>query len=484
MTCEAHLLDCTVYVSGVRAVKRIVASLIVGVLGSTGAVASALPLGAAEVASEPAAGSEQPAPRSQLDLPLASRAADLRITWTYASDVKVVPGALVDGDPRSIQDEALNSSFVAQVTRDGRPIEGARVTWSVSDPSARVQTPFSSTDAQGLVRAWMVGGTRKTQKIRVGLVDHPEVSVAYTLQRTNQSAKTEGRYVMAYLDAPEEARVDRVWVRATPLTAPKRTYYQLASLWFADGEFALYGGPQALPCPDASGFTLRGLCDRKRGQLRGHVALFSMWDHPSLGRPIAVDIPTTTQCRRFDHEGDGLQCMATLNWRIGQAVDWRIETVSGNSGTSVLVRASASVDRGITWQVLGTFDLPASVGWNSVSMFNENWGGAPASTCQKVALRSVRIDRVLFGSGQEWQSPVSGIAGVDLYPGALPCQNYSVTNDPAGGIRITSGGNRSWVDLKEVARYSPDDVPLGTGFVDDGHVKHQWQRLHVSRLGQ
>lgn len=411
---------------------------------------------------------------------------DQSVSWTLVPTAPVIPGVLVDPEPKVIQDSGLNSSFVVKFTRGGQPIPNAAVAWDVDDPTARIQAPFANTDSEGLARAWLIAGTATRQVVTVRASD-PSLTASFTVQRSGRLPRTVGRYVTLYLDAPLEARnAEQVWVGVTPHTAPTRTYYQLATAWTKTGPVSFYGGLQKLPCPDTSTFPLREACAKSRGSLRGNVVLFSMWDargsNGGAVRPRTVSVPPSTKCQRFDHEGDGLQCMAAVDWRIDRRLDWRVERMPTAEGQNPVLKVTTSIDGGRQWRHFGTFEVPLEPDMASIAAFNENWGGAPARTCQQVAIRDMSINSVRFGIGSSWFPADWALAAGSLYPGALPCLNYGVVAVPGHGIRMTSGGATTWVDLRVAAMYDGADMPFGMGFRDADQVANLYQQVSTSTL--
>lgn len=409
------------------------------------------------------------------------------LAWAYVSDVSVVPGTLVDAEPEVLQDRDLNSSFVVRLTRSGKPVAHAPIQWEVSDPTARIQVPFAQTDEQGLARAWLVAGIAERQEVVAGVARDPSVAARFTVCRSESLPATEGRYVTLFLDAPGVVREpSRVWIEMTPDTDPSRTYYQLITAWGESGQVAFYGGLQQLPCPDTSGFPLGDACSDSRGAMSGNVALLTMWDcaaeDGSLLEPRPVLVPSSTVCQRFDHEGNGMQCMTILDWTVGSRVHRKVEKLSDAPVPGTAIAVSASIDGGLRWKELGRFELPEDPDLASIAAFNENWGGASAPTCQEVEVRSMTIHAVRCGQGDRWYSPSDAVAATDDYPGALSCLNFEVVSEAGSGIRLTSGGPDTWVDFVDSASYVRAAFGLGLGFLDLDHARSQYATVDPSTV--
>jgi len=74
------------------------------------------------------------------------------------------------------------------------------------------------------------------------------------------------------------------------------------------------------------------------------------------------------------------------------------------------------------------------------------------------------------------------IAFVWLMPGALPCLNYAVAAVAGAGIPMTCGGAAAWVDIRDAAMYSGENLPFGMGFEDADQVESLYQLVSTSTL--
>ena len=405
--------------------------------------------------------------------------------WMIVPTQQLTPGTLADPDPLSIQDGRLNSSLVLRLTRDGQPVTGEEVAWSSSDSTSNIQFLNTRSDASGLVRAWYFAGTQLAPQVTV---THAlsGATTNVTLQRVATPSPTVGRYVSTYFTAPE-GTYSATTISVIPNTAPERTYYALTSLWRTDGQFALYGGLQMTDCaalgPDPHP-GIAAACAGARVSYRGRLALFSSWNWTSPTgatlKPALVGMPSTSSCRPFNHEGDGLQCVAPLDWGTGEEWRWTLEELPGASPGYQRVRVTASNSaRGIS-QEIATVDIGGTPRMRDFGAFNENWDGQRAASCLEVALRSMTIVSIGFWNGQQWVKANQGQAQGGLYDSSMTrCENYGL-GVGAGGLTVASGGTGLWVRLADALVAEP-----GTGrmiFPNQDQVDSQWQALDLSTI--
>jgi hypothetical protein len=433
-------------------------------------------------------GSATAAPSNRL---LAPEARVSSFGWDFVSTMPVVPGTLVDGAPKSLQDSSLNSSFVVRLTSNGKPVSGARVTWRASDSSSHITAFAPTTDADGRARIWYFAGRAPVQRITA--TDRStgrRISIA--LRRAERIEPTVGRYVALYFSAPASVTssgTDQAYtVTATPQTDPTRTYYELITAWQQPdpSEVSFYGGIQNFDCASDNDTMSPLICDKGRGPHTGRLAIFSAWNaKDSAGNiltPRVAHLPDTTFCAGFTGEGDGLKCTAPLDWSIGRRIVWKVEKLPGAMSPGQRVRSSVSLDDGGTFREIATFDLPAQPDFRTISPFVENWGGDEAPTCLDVALRHLTINAMSFYDGRTWSRPASASAMGGIYSDSTTaCENYSIT-PTADGLSIKSGGRGNWLDLRPVLAESGIDFPLGSGFADSDQARFQWQDVDISTV--
>jgi len=413
------------------------------------------------------------------------------LEWEYASRSPIVPGTLVDGSPKVLQDRSLNSSFVVRVTTGGRPVAGVRIRWRASDPTGHITVFSPTTDAHGRARIWYFAGKAPLQRITaINAADGRRISA--TMPVAASITPTVGRYVALYLSAPASmtatATNQSYAITATPHTAPTRTYYQFITAWQGSqmAEVAFYGGIQQFDCNADNDSMSPLICQSSRGDARGRMAIFSAWnDVDPQGRiraPRIVNLPESTTCADFTGEGDGLKCTAPLDWQTDHALTWKVDKLPGAVMPGQRIRSSVSLDGGASFQEIATLDLPQQPDFRTVAPFVENWGGDEAATCLDVALRDLTINAFGFFDGQRWQRPDSAIAMGSLYTQeSSPCENYAITAAPSG-LRIRSGGLGTWLDLRPVLGWESQALPLKSGFASAHQSQFQVQRVDISSI--
>lgn len=407
----------------------------------------------------------------------------IELQWTLAPTSQLVPGLVVDPDPTAVQDGGLNSSLVLRVSRSGKPVIGDSIIWSTNDASGQVQFLSRTSDQDGLVRAWYFAGSQPEQTITARHVWSGK-SIVLKLRRSASPSPTVGRYAATYYSVPTGS-YSAISINVVPRTAPERTYYALSSIWRTDGQFAMYGGLQMTDCSDPgpnSGIV--AACATARGDYRGRLAIFSSWDwlNPAgkAVRPVLVNAPGTTFCQPFTHEGSGLQCVAGLDWAIGEKWTWTVNAIGGAPEGYQRVRVSATnSEKGIS-QVIATVDIAGQLSMDNFGLFNENWGGKPSPSCLDVELRKLTILSMGFWDGIRWVKPSRGQAMGGLYDESMTrCQNYAFTARDIG-LDIASGGKGLWITLSNALVKDPTSGNLV--FPNDEQVRSQWQELDLSTL--
>ncbi len=217
-------------------------------------------------------------------------------------------------------------------------------------------------------------------------------------------------------------RLNQPWVATgysidmTPLADPAGTYY-VATGWSPAG----YAGLQ------------RG------GTLFDHQLQFSMWDAED-GEAEVVETADGTVCRRFDHEGHGVQCSAEYPWSVGPTYRFEITEVlsDGNSLVSLRVTDLATGDE----RYIGTLSRPGSMGDTGLYTFNEDFR-RDAPTCLDQQVRAVAFRRAMVRTNaMEWVPVGSGTPYPEEdseNPGTPACANFAVEPGP-DGLELVMGG--------------------------------------------
>ncbi len=416
-------------------------------------------------------------------VPVTPTAGTIELSWVLTPTQPVVAGLLADPDPTSIQDEGLNSSVVAQVTRNGIPMPAELIEWSTTDSSGQIQYLSDKSDAAGRARVWYLVGEQSQQTLTARHASSGKV-VTHTISLAPKQSPTVGRYVSTFFEATA-GTYSATSISVIPRTAPERTYYALTSIWRTNGQFALYGGLQMTDCSDPSPHPgINSACSASRGAYRGRLALLSVWDRtdPAGGvmRPVLVSSPNSTRCQTFNHEGNGLQCVAALDWSVDEKWTWKVQIIPGGTGDFQRVRVTAAKETGGASYDIATVDVPGTLDMNHFSAFNENWGGKLRANCLDVELRRLTVSSIGFWDGGRWVKPIRGRAMGGLYSEEMTrCQNYALEIS-AVGVDIASGGKNLWYRMADAL---VKDVALNRLiFPSNDQVLSQWQEINLSTV--
>ena len=376
------------------------------------------------------------------------------LAWTFVSSANLIPGTFADATVPSLQDNGRNSSFVVSVKNGQKPISGATIHWSSSDPTSSIQYQSSSTDADGLARMWYLVGQKPNATVSAEVLGSPnKISVQISLK--SKIPKTVGRYVTAFFDAPAltQSYYKSIEVSATPLTAPLNTHYSFTNIFNEQyTETLLYGGIQRMDCgaPTPSGreSISRMICAKSRGNERGYQVIFSAWNikvDKLIRKSKIIKLGPKTKCMEFSNEGSGLQCFALFDWKVNEKVIWLFEYLGEDKSGNFLVRASARSGNSKSTEI-AIYGLPEKPDLSHFAFFNENWGGNESKSCLDVQPRAIRLESIFFISPTSFQSPTVGYLNGQTYPNSTLCQNYSLL-ESKDGITIRSGGLNNWVQV-------------------------------------
>lgn len=203
----------------------------------------------------------------------------------------------------------------------------------------------------------------------------------------------------------------------TPLTEPPGTYY--AAMFWQDG----YTGLQ------------------RRGDLFDRQLQFSQWDAPDGTPAEIVDVADGVICKRFGHEGTGVQCGTQYPWAVGKTYRFKMteELSGGVSLVSMHVTDLESSDR----RYIGTLKAGRRLSHTRMIPFVEDFRRR-APTCLDQEVRSAAFRRAQARTEEGWIPLVDATVvphfGRDVgNPGTPDCANYAVREHPAG-LEVLMGG--------------------------------------------
>jgi hypothetical protein len=301
------------------------------------------------------------------------------------------------------------------------------------------------TDSEGKARAWFISGTQPKQLISAKIRITGQ-GVSAELSEAPITTPTLGRAVVLAFKPPFGLKdVNKVEITGTVNSAPKNTYFAFAN--FSN----FYTGIQMVDC--ATWTLFPAVCDLSRGAEVGHEGHFSVWDGVSSDgktlTPKVVEVPSTSLCKPFNHEGSGQMCFAKLDWKIGTSIRIVIERIDGAPKDYQRLRVTAVVNDGLTKQLLAVIDAPGGVNLSTeFASFNENWELNQWSSCLTSELRSITFTKVNF-----FTSAGLAINPTDFYSygslvslGQTICENYGVRKI-GNGLEVFSGGTDRWIDI-------------------------------------
>lgn len=355
------------------------------------------------------------------------------------------PGMLNDPEPELLQDGGKNSSFVIQVSKNGKPYPGAQISYSISDPTANLQLFSKTTDSDGKTRAWLINGAAAELLVRftaVGAIEATELVLA----RRGPIKATSGRPVIATFEPSKGRRYDQVQIEATPNTAPIGTYNAFAN--FSN----FYTGIQSVLCNGWDKYVK--VCDSQRGEYQGREGHFSVWngvDAQGVVRtPIVVSKSEQTICSSFDHEGNGQMCFVAFDWLVGDKIRISMRHIAGaGEGYFRLEVKAHNVSQNKT-QEFAVIDVPVKLNLSEqFATFNEHYLVASANSCLDIEERSITVNSVKFMTGPTVEAPANlSFYGNLVAPEATLCENYGYEST-AKGLELFSGGNRRFVPIAD-----------------------------------
>ena len=203
----------------------------------------------------------------------------------------------------------------------------------------------------------------------------------------------------------------------TPLTEPPGTYY--AAMFWRDG----YTGLQ------------------RRGDLFDRQLQFSQWDAPDGTQAEVVEVADGVICKRFDHEGNGVQCGTQYPWAVGKTYRFEM-TQQPNDGVSLVSMHVTDLESGDR-QYIGTLKAGRRLSHTRMIPFVEDFRRT-SFTCLGQEVRSAAFRRALARTEAGWIPLVDASVvphfGEDVgNPGTPDCANYDVRKHSAG-LEVLMGG--------------------------------------------
>ena len=297
------------------------------------------------------------------------------------------------------------------------PLPDTPYKWTTDEHSGWVFPAEGRTDGQGLVDAAWIPGFPGEGKLVLAFAEDGE-------QRTHELATNSlapanppwGGHALA-ISSPLATGYS---IDLTPLTEPLKTYY--AAMNWARG----YAGLQ------------------RRGDLHDRQLQFSQWDASGGTPPEVVDVADGVHCRRFTHEGSGVQCGMEYPWAVGKTYRFEMTTEPGAPGFTHFSLHVTDLESG-TRRYIGTLRASGGGFGTGIIPFVEDFRRV-APTCLDQQVRSAAFRRAMARTDAGWvplvQARVRSHLGEDAgNPGTPDCANYDVRDHPAGLELVIGGTN-------------------------------------------
>lgn len=382
-------------------------------------------------------------------LPAGASTASVSLRWTLTPGATVSPGQQADKHFDLVDDAPWNSSFVVQVSAGDKPAVGRVVNWKTTDPTGKVQSVATKTDAQGLARAWYFGGLAKTQVV-TAIDSESKRSLSFTLTSVNPKEKQGSRYLGTFMESGEDRNWDAMRTVARIDTAPKASYYELA-MGFArngvNGDEGVYGGVQQLECvPGTNELYQFDVCDKARGIYSGRLAIFAAWGTVGSDQkfitPRVISSADGGSCQPFDNEGSGMTCKVAMDWTTGELWAWQVTREAGAPAGWTRLSATISHVDGSDPLTVATFDVPYEMSLATNGQFVEDFKRGSVN-CLKTERRSMTVKAIGFLAGSTWHRATSSSTA---YGWLNPCFNFQVRED-ADGLHLDAGGSTGWYNF-------------------------------------
>ena len=299
----------------------------------------------------------------------------------------------------------------------GAPLPDTPYEWTTDERSGWVFPVEGRTDGQGLVdAAWIPGFPGEGQLVLAFTEDGEQRTHAFA---TNSLAPANPPWGAQALEI-RSPRATGYSIDLTPLTEPLKTYYA-AMNW-------------------ARGYT--GL--QRRGDLHDRQLQFSQWDATDGTPPEVVEVAEGVHCRRFTHEGSGVQCGTEYPWAVGKTYRFEMTMEPGAPGFTHVSLHVTDLESGAR-RYIGTLRARESGFGTWIIPFVEDFRRV-APTCLDQEVRSAAFRRAMARTDAGWvplvHATVRTHVGQDAgNPGTPDCANFDVRDHPAGLELLIGGTN-------------------------------------------
>ena len=299
----------------------------------------------------------------------------------------------------------------------GAPLPDTPYEWTTDEHSGWVFPAEGRTDGQGLVdAAWIPGFPGEGELVLAFTEDEEQRTHEFATNSLAPDSPPWGAHAFT-IPSPLATGYS---IDLTPLTEPLKTYY--AAMNWARG----YAGLQ------------------RRGDLHDRQLQFSQWDATDGTPAEVVDVADGVHCRRFTHEGSGVQCGTEYPWAVGKTYRFEMTTEPGAPGVTHVSLHVMDLESG-TRRYIGTLRASGGGFHTWIIPFVEDFRRV-APTCLGQEVRSAAFRRAMARTEMGWVPLVNATLrshrGEDAgNPGTPGCANYDVRDDPAGLELLIGGTN-------------------------------------------
>ena len=306
--------------------------------------------------------------------------------------------------------------MTALASAEGEPLRDASYKWTTDEHSGWVFPTEGRTDLWGRISAAWIPGFPGAGKL---ILDYTEGGEERKVEfETNSVAPpnppTGGQDLSIATAVATGYSVD-----LTPLTDPPSTYY--AAMHWTLG----YAGLQ------------------RWGDLFDRQLQFSLWDATD-GTPAEVgDVADGVICKRFYHEGTGVQCGTRYPWAVGKTYRF-VMTDERHGERNYISLHVTDLESGVR-RYIGTLKTGRRVFHTRLTPFVEVFRHT-RPTCLDQEVRSAAFRRAQARTSAGWIPLVEATVRSHFLednrnPGTPNCANYDVREHPAGLELLIGGPN-------------------------------------------
>ena len=344
-----------------------------------------------------------------------------------AGGTPVAPNVLPEPvPPPPLEDLVAPPAEAGKVARDrirvtltsegGAPLPDTPYEWTTDEHSGWVFPAEGRSDGEGAVDGVWIPGFPGVGKLVLRYVEADEEKAAEYQTYSVAPARPPWAGWDLVIPSPSASGYS---IDMTPLTEPTKTYY--AAMFWQDG----YAGLQ------------------RRGDLFDRQLQFSQWDAPDGTQAEVMDVADGVHCKRFSHEGTGVQCGMQYAWAVGKTYRFEMTERLGD-GVSLVSMHVTDLESGDR-RFVGTLKAGRRLSHNGMIPFVEDFRRVQP-TCLDQEVRSAAFRRAMARTEEGWFPLVDATLAAHFAedkgnPRTANCANYDVREHPAGLELLIGGRN-------------------------------------------